>query len=163
MLRKTYSFVFAFLFLISHAYSQVNPLSLKDLSRNTGREYYAGIGDGKPLITVNIISGVNLPGTYHVPIDTDISELLSYAGGTLPHADLSKVFLRNSVSSKGIESKTYNVSKIMESTEPFPILQDKDLVHIESRTSLDSTLKWLTIFSLIATTVSAVVIIDNQD
>ncbi len=53
--------------------------------------YYFISKPGEITMSVNLWGYVRSPGRYEVPISTDLIQLLSYAGGPLPDADLGSV------------------------------------------------------------------------
>jgi protein involved in polysaccharide export with SLBB domain len=53
--------------------------------------YYYISKPGEITMTINLWGHVRNPGRYEVPISTDIVQLVSYAGGPLPEADLGSV------------------------------------------------------------------------
>jgi len=99
-----------------------------------GQEFYVGKDEGKPLITVNIISGVMNSGVYHVPIDTTLAQLIAFAGGAETNAQLDEITIRRQKTKEQIEILQIDFKKIVSSSGPMPTLYDKDIVDIpESR------------------------------
>ncbi|MBT4763103.1 MAG: hypothetical protein HOO06_15530 [Bdellovibrionaceae bacterium] len=135
-------------FLCFPAFAQVLAPFSKSLIG--GSEYFVGRDLGKPLITVNLINGVTKPGVYHIPVDTDLARLLSYAGGSKDTSDLQEVSIRRTENKKESVSLV-DLEYILKSDTPMPKMYNRDVVHIAQKESLDSTLKWISIFSGIAT------------
>lgn len=128
-----------------------------------GTDYYVGLNKGKPLITVNLMSGVRLPGVYHVPIGTDLAELVSYAGGTTPEADLTRVTIRSKTKAQGFNIRTFSFSKIVSENSALPALNDQDVVQFEQAQGLDKTIKWLSIASMAASILSVIIIVSDRN
>ncbi|MBN2011347.1 SLBB domain-containing protein [candidate division KSB1 bacterium] len=83
-----------------------------DLPR--GAQYFLGTTD-ELLIRVNIWGFVRTPGQYMVPSETDLISLLSFAGGPMPSAKLSKIkIVRKSNNSNKEEIIQINVKKYIE-------------------------------------------------
>jgi hypothetical protein len=65
-----------------------------------GAQYFLGTND-QLLIKVNIWGFVAKPGQYLIPSDTDLISLISFAGGPIEGAKLSKIKLIRSIEQKG--------------------------------------------------------------
>jgi hypothetical protein len=126
-----------------------------------GNEYYVGQDVGQPLVTVNLLSGVNQPGVYHVPISTDIAQLISYAGGTTPNADLSDVVVRREKVGTSRTLVSLDLESELKSKHDLTVLQDRDIVHISQKTTMDNTLRWVALISGIASAALSVALIDD--
>ena len=153
--------VLIYLLQSSWAYAQVINPSGSRRPRTGGREYYVGLNLGRPLLTINLIGGVGLPGVYHVPVNTDMAELFSYAGGTLESANLEEVFVRSKIKTGEFKTKHFNFTKLVKSSQALPLVQNRDVIHIQTKDSLDSTLKWVSIASTVVSLVSAIIVIDQ--
>lgn len=140
-----------------------NPYGTKDFSQTLGKEYYVGQSLGQPLMTVNIINGVGAPGVYHVPVNTNMAELFSYAGGATENADLELVTVRSKSKDGTSKVHNFNFEKLVQSPGNLPQIQDKDIVHIETRDKLETSLKWLTLLSLITSITATIVVINDRD
>src|SRR4051812_36025283 len=121
-------------FLSTQVLAQVPGMSLQTLpGGNFGSEFFVGRIQGKPLITVYLLSGVHLPGVYHIPIQTDLGELLSYAGGVAETADVGDISIRSKVD-KTTSMKHYDLDNIVSGSKPLPVLEENDTIHIGTRT-----------------------------
>ena len=125
-----------------------------------GYEYFVGKELGRPLITVNLLSGVREPGVYHVPVNTQISELISYAGGALDSADLGEVRIRRSQGNE-IKLVNYNLAESFREITPLLIVQDRDAIHIPSRTQFENTLRWSTLIATLLSVVASTIVISQ--
>ena len=115
-----------------------------------GSEFFVGKQFGKPLVTVNLISGVSRPGVYHVPVGTDLAQLLAYAGGATGSADLSEISIQRIGANEKPKLVEVDLDEVFQSTSTIPSVADRDIVHIEQKASLDSTVKWISLFSMVA-------------
>ena len=140
--------------------AQVTSPFIKDqgLGTRPGFEYYVGKDLGSPLITVNILSGVREPGVYHVPVNTDLAELVSYAGGATENADLSEIHVRRS-QGKQMKLFEYNLNKEFEVKVDLMMIQDRDVIQIPYKNNLDSTIKWTSLVATLVSVLASVVLI----
>jgi hypothetical protein len=118
----------------------VSPLDIK--SGGVASEFFVGRQLGKPLVTVNLLNGVTRPGVYHVPQGTNIAQLIAYAGGAHPKANLAEISIQRNVAKKP-QLVEVDLDKIIKSTSSFPEVRDSDVVHIDNDVVLDSTVKWV--------------------
>ncbi len=116
----------------------------------SGSEYFAGRIEGKPLIKVNLVGGVRLPGVYHVPVDTNLAEVLSYAGGAVDGAELDAIHVRSMLGMKST-FKTYDFQHLSENTaENYPTIKNDDIIQINvSKDQLARTALWVAIIGSI--------------
>jgi hypothetical protein len=125
-----------------------------------GAEFFVGRIEGKPLITVNLLDGVRLPGVYHIPVQTNMAQLFAYAGG-LSEGDVDGVTVRNQKSG-AVNTAKYDLEKIMDKNEAMPVLQDNDIVHVSmSRDALPRMALWVAIISAVASIVVTTVVIQR--
>ncbi len=144
--------VLAGLFTTQVCFAQIPTLPGQS-AMTPGAEYFAGKFEGKPLIKVNVVSGLRLAGVYHVPIDTDLAELISYAGGATDGAELDEVRV-SSDNQKGREMKVYDFYSISKDNQKMPMLNNGDVVQIDvAKDSLSRTAIWVGIFGTITTVV----------
>ena len=117
----------------------------------SGSEYFVGRIEGKPLVTVYLLSGVHIPGVYHIPIQTDLGELLAYAGGLTDTADVSDISVR-SRADKVPEMRHYDLDNIVSKNKPLPALEENDTIHIGTKT--DTSQRTLLFVSILAAAAS---------
>ena len=160
---KQISIYLVCLFFSVSSVAQISPPRANPFGNTGGSDYYVGLDKGKPLIRVNVLSGVNSPGVYHIPIGTNISELISYAGGANSNADLSDIQIRSKTKAGEFNSKRINLDGLMSESEKLPSLSDQDVIYISQKEGLDNTIKWLTMASLAASIISAIVVISDDD
>jgi hypothetical protein len=154
----------AFIFLFNQmAFAQILMPSRKLGVSREGNEYYVGQDMGQPLLTVNLMSGVHQPGVYHIPVSTDIGQLISYAGGTNDSADLSDVTIRRESSAGAKTVLNLNLERELKSSHALRELQDRDTVHIARKTGFDNSLKWVALMSGLASIALAVATIHDMD
>ena len=140
----------AMLYDSTSALAQVAPPT--NLTTIPVREYYIANDLGRSLVTVHLLNGVTNPGVYHVPVNTDIIELISLAGGVTERSDLSGVSVRRS------ESGSYhiidlNLEKALRDPSDLFKIRDRDVIQIEQKFSPDRVVAWVTVVSAIATVV----------
>ena len=143
------------IFFICQAEAQLPPFGANQ-SMASGSEYFAGRVEGKPLIKLNLVGGVRLPGVYHVPIDTNLAEILSYAGGTVDGAQLDEIHVRSLLGLKS-NFRTYDFSELSKGSSGFPIMSQGDIIQIDvtkdqlARTALIVTIVGSVISVVLAT------------
>ncbi|MEQ1876032.1 MAG: SLBB domain-containing protein [Bdellovibrionia bacterium] len=118
-------------FISSASFAQL-PGNMNALSGN-GSEFFVGRIEGKPLITVNLLNGVNSPGVYHIPIQTNLAQLFAFAGGARESADLTEISIR-SQNVAGTAVKEIDLEEIIAKNQSIPVLADKDTIMMESET-----------------------------
>ena len=104
-------------------------------TRSQAAQYYLGTAD-EIVVPINIWGFVKNPGQYMVPNNTDLISLLSYAGGPVEGAKVSKIrIVRSDIQ---IEKKvlTINVKKYLETgdTRLIPLLRPGDTVVVKGTT-----------------------------
>jgi hypothetical protein len=91
--------------------------------------YVPGVETGEVLISVHIWGEVRTPGTFQIPVGSDLVVALSAAGGPVSTADLDKV--------KVVEGDTeveYSLSEFLEAEgEPLPVLGPGATVYVPER------------------------------
>ena len=161
-MKQLSAYLISFLFCVSSV-AQVSPPRANPFGNTGGSDYYVGLDKGKPLIRVNVLSGVNTPGVYHIPIGTNISELISYAGGANSNADLADIQIRSKTKGGEFSARKVNLDGLMSDKSKLPALSDQDVIYISQKEGLDNTIKWLTMASLAASIISAIVVISDDD
>lgn len=141
------------------AYGQVANASME--SKIPANEFYVGMELGKPLVTINLIGGVRKPGVYHIPVDTNLVQLLAYAGGTEPTSDTDNILIQRWKGEQESELLDVDLDKILKSGPRSVRLQDQDTIHIPQTTTLDSSLRTLTILSTVASIVLSFYLVDD--
>lgn len=134
------------LFFQSLVFAEIPAYQGPNSQRLSGNEFFVGNDLGKPLIAIKLLSGVERPGVYHVPLGTDLSELLSYAGGIKSGAKIDEILVKRNY--LGV-TKNYEVDleKILSSTTSVPKMADNDIIYIDSSVKMEQTIRWITIVS----------------
>ncbi len=115
-----------------------------------GAEYFAGRVEGKPLIKVNLVGGVRLPGVYYIPEDTNLGELLAYAGGATDGAQLEEVQVRSLLGTQA-SFKSYDFLALTKEPVGYPLMRQGDIVQINvEKDQLARTALWVGIIGAIA-------------
>ncbi len=76
---------------LAHAQMEGNLGSGLGFTGSSQAAYYLISKSGEITMPVNLWGFVKNPGRYEIPISTDLVQLLSYAGGPLPDADMGSV------------------------------------------------------------------------
>ena len=128
MQRKILISLLMGVFFSSQSWAQMTAYGLGQMPfSGSVHEYSVGKQAGRPMITVNLLNGVAIPGVYHIPIDTSMTDLFSYAGGTIESAALDDIVVRradNTVSRVDFQG-------IMKSGKPIPVLNNQDVVQFK--------------------------------
>lgn len=127
-----------------------------------GAEFWVGKEQGKPLITVNLLNGVGTPGIYHVPIDTNIAQLIAYAGGTPQNAEIDAIEIRRSKTKDETEIIYLNYVSLSRKQGALPVLVDRDVIFIPVARNLERTLQYIGLVSgFLAIILSSIAIRDS--
>lgn len=151
-----------FIFTQTIALAQIPSFDQTRGSATGGSEFFVGKNLGRPLVTVNLVNGVQKPGVYHIPVQTDLAQLLSYAGGAGPNSDLEDITIRRRQLGK-TQLVNVDLEKILKSTSSIPELQHNDIIHIDQDITTAQTTVWLGIISSLATIALTMVLIDNNN
>ncbi len=65
--------------------------AVSDLSARSIAEYFYSRTGNEILTPIRILGGVQLPGIYHVPRETELATLIALSGGALNDADITKM------------------------------------------------------------------------
>lgn len=145
------------LFLIICVFSNANFAAAQfssptNMAATSAREYYVARDMGKQLLTVHLLNGVTSPGVYHVPVDTDLAQLIAYAGGAVPTSDLSEIVIRRGQRGS-YQITNLDLEKSLRSKDDLFHMQDQDIVQIEQKFNPEKPLQYVGIFSAIASMV----------
>lgn len=133
------------------------------MQEGRGSEFFVGRIEGKPLVKVQLLSGVHFPGVYHIPVNTNLAGLIAYAGGAVELADLDDVSVRSTSGEKS-SVRNYDLSRIIKKNETLPEMQENDIVRIPTDTvdSLNKAYIWTGIFGILSTAALSVVLIHQN-
>lgn len=109
-------------------------------------EYFVGKEYGRPLVSIILVGGVAKPGIYHVPMGTNLVQLLAYAGGPTEKADLEDISVRRG-SAENQSIIFFNLKRILSSTGSIPSVNDGDVVNLPLKLSIDKSLTWVNLIS----------------
>lgn len=156
---KKFAALFMSLLSVQNTWAQLFDNSKQ--ASSLANEFFVGKEYGKPLVKVNLVSGVQRPGVYHVPEGTDLAEVVAYAGGTSERADLNDITIVRTV---GKQKSYLDVDFERRLTRPgeIPIISNHDIVHIPINRSLDRTMTWVGILSGLASIALAVAVIEDR-
>jgi SLBB domain len=151
---------FAFLLIIvpmSRAVSQVpteTELGASKQSNLSRPGYYFYAKPFEVTMTVNLWGEVPQQGVYIIPTNTDIIQLISFAGGPRERSDLNEVLLYRTSPKKDQRGRTLlniNVRDILEGKSPTVPLAPGDMIVIKGIPEGLSLQEWLTILNTGAT------------
>jgi hypothetical protein len=129
-MKKLLSFLISWMMLIPHAFSQNEVFTMKKSVNNT-QEYFAGSYPGTVMMKVNLLGGVNRPGVYNVPINSELTSVLTYAGGPSKEAEVDEVFVR-SKKGDGYEVKKINLENFFKDINEKPYrLKPDDYIYVK--------------------------------
>ncbi len=124
--------------------------------------YYYISKPGEITMPINLWGHVRNPGRYEVPISTDIVQLVSYAGGPLPEANLSSVRINRTVRrDDAIRTVEYevNLNHLDRLDEKARDLEPGDTVFIEASSySFREVFDLVTTLAIVTASVANVVI-----
>jgi len=129
--------------------TELNSAKQSSLSR-PGYFYYA-----KPFevtMTVNLWGEVPQQGVYVIPTNTDIIQLISYAGGPKEHSNLNEVLLYRVSGKKDVKEKTLftiAVRDILEGKSPTVPLAPGDMIVVKR---IPDSLTWQDVLMIVNTT-----------
>ena len=157
-----YRFIASVLLFVFHVEAVAQSL---DLGKSKGRgqaEYYNSNEEKRLTNQVNLVGGVNSPGVYHFPDNTNLMEAISLAGGYLSNADLSKVYIKRNTDN-GLKIYQYNLADSMQDNKDFPAIRNMDTVLIETQdTSVTSTLTLVaTLLGIVSSSLLIYVTVNN--
>lgn len=159
-MRKFIAATCALLMFSNSAWAQLSTVGTQLGSGSPANEFFVGRELGKPLVTVNLLSGVARPGVYHIPTGTDLAGLIAYAGGAMDKSDMTEVSLRR-LENGSTTQHDINFQKIANSQKAFPQLANNDVVYIPPRNTLENTITWIALLSSIASVALSVALIND--
>lgn len=129
-----------------------------NMAATSVREFYVARDMGKPLLTVHLLNGVTSPGVYHIPVDTDVAQLIAYAGGAVPTSDLSEITVRRG-KGNNLQITSLDLEKALRSRDDLFHMHDQDIVQIEQKFNAEKPLQYVGIISAIASVVLSVYLV----
>jgi len=141
-------------------------LKLMDDRKNVQRgqaEYFNMNKDQRFEVQVNLVGGVQTPGVYHFPDNTNLIEALSLAGGTVPNADLGDVRVKRQLPNGTFQTYKYDLRNIVsDEKSPFPVITNKDTVLVNTSNSNQTIVTTLSIVSVLLSTIATVYIVKKN-
>ena len=134
---KKFTFIAAILlpiFFVESAYAiDLRMIEDQKRSQRGQAEYFNTNKDQRFELRVNMVAGVQMPGIYHLPDNTNLLEAISLAGGTATNADLSNVYVKRPNQGGTFDTYHYDLSKLV-SNKDFkpPVIGDHDTILIET-------------------------------
>jgi len=96
----------------------------------TASEYRAGQYPGAVLMPVQLWGAVQKPGSFELPVKTDLTTFLSFAGGPTKDAEMDSVTIRRTSRGKTEILKVDLDELFSNSRTSPPVLEPNDVVHI---------------------------------
>lgn len=129
-----------------------------------GNEFMSGQEPGVVMMKVNLWGAVKRPGIHHIPVKTDLIELMSYAGGPNDNAIMDEITIKRSV---GKEQKIISVdlSQVIHGQKHYDLgLKPDDIVVIPASQPWVSQnfVTLALVVSIVASTVLSVKIINEK-
>lgn len=129
-MKKILSFCISWVMITSTVFSQDEVFTMKKTMNNT-QEYFAGAYPGTVMMKVNLLGGVNKPGVYNVPVNSELTSVLTYAGGPSKEAEVGEVFIRSKKGSD-YEVKKVNLENFFKDSNEKPFrLKPDDYVYVK--------------------------------
>jgi hypothetical protein len=158
------TFVLFFFILPTFSFANEEVFSLKKTVPINMQEYFAEARPGSVMMKVNIMGSVNKPGVYNVPVNSELSSVLTFAGGPSIDANIEEVMIRSKHGEKTKIKRVDLVKFFKDSSENPYILKPNDYVYLQPREKLISNdvLQTTILVSTILSIVVAMVIIENR-
>lgn len=122
--------------------------------------YYVVAKPFEVTMTINVWGEIPLQGLYVVPVQTDIVQIISYAGGPKEKSDLEDILIYRATDSKKSNAQRtmmrVNVVDIVEGEKRPMVLQPGDMIVVKK---IPDALTWLDIFAITTTITSLLTLI----
>lgn len=129
-----------------------------------GNEFLSGQDYGTTLMRVHLLGAVGKPGAHMIPKNSDLTTLLSYAGGPGPDAEIDSITIKRATKS-GYEVIEYDLEEFLSDKKVQDIkLSPNDIVHVPQKKKFlsDNSLKALTVVSTVLGIVVSAIVIDDK-
>lgn len=148
------SLVSSFDLMQSEAYSRYS----------TGNEYISGQEPGVVMMKVNLWGAVRRPGIHHIPVKTNLIELMSFAGGPNDNAILDEVTIKR-ISGNEQKKIAVDLAEVIHTHKNYDLLlKPDDIIVVPAAKPWVSQDLFMTamIISVVASTVLSVHLIENR-
>lgn len=132
---------------------------------SVGNEFISGNDPGVVMMKVNLWGAVFKPGIHHIPVNTDLIGLLSYAGGPNDKAILDEVIIKRNQNGKQ-KKISIDLQQIIHEQKVYNLaLQPDDIIVVPAKQPLlsDDTLLVTGFLATILTAVFTGVLIDQNN
>jgi SLBB domain len=116
----------------AHAASSGITFSKEIMGSPKGSEYVSGDYPGAVMMKINLWGSVNKPGIHYVPAKTDLSTLLSYAGGPMEKAILDDVIIKRTIGGTQTVMHVDMEEVLNKADKKPPILEANDTVLVNA-------------------------------
>ncbi len=144
--------IITFFFFVFPLLAQVSTETEINTSSKIGEirpGYYVLAKPFEVTMTINVWGEIPLQGLYVVPVQTDIVQIISYAGGPKEKSDLEDVLIYRATDIKKSTARRtmirVNVVDIVEGQKQQMILQPGDMIVVKK---IPQELTWLDIFTI---------------
>lgn len=130
-----------------------------------GSEYISGQDPGVVMMRVNLWGAVKRPGIHHIPVKTNLIELMSYAGGPNDNAIIESITIKRNL---GLEQKKISIdlSEIIHDQKQYDlVLKPDDIIVVPaSKPWISQDMFMLAmVMSIIASTVLSIQFISDNN
>lgn len=133
------------------------PSEFEGLKKEPGSFYYSPTSKGKVLVPINVWGEVNKAGLHYIPIDSNIAQGLSLAGGPKSTAALDAVRLTKNINGK-IEEFKFDLGKGGDA-EVYKIkLEPGDTLFVEKEHFYENRAYYTGLFGIAATILSSILL-----
>lgn len=133
------------------------PSDFEGIKKESGALFYSSSTKGKVLIPVNVWGEVNKSGLHFIPVDTNLVQGLSLAGGPKSSGVLDNIKLTRNVDGK-IEEFTFNLER-GGTIEAYQLkLNPGDTIFVEKEYFYENRSYYTGLIAVIATVLSSVIL-----
>lgn len=131
----------------------------------TGNEYISGQEAGIVMMKVNLWGAVKRPGIHHIPVKTNLIELMSFAGGPNDNAILDSITIKRNL---GVEQKKISVdlSEVIHDQKKYDLVLKPDDIIVVPATQpwiSQNTFMLAMIISIVSSTILSIKLIDDSN
>lgn len=134
------------------------PSEVKDIGKSGGAIFYSPSIKGKILIPVNIWGQVQKSGLHFIPLETNLVQGISLAGGPTSSANLERVKISRTNNKGGIDSEKFDLRYGGGKEASLKILRPGDTIFIEKSTFSEDRAYYTSLFGVVATILSTILI-----
>ena len=134
------------------------PSEVKNLGKSAGSIFYSPSLKGKILIPVNIWGEVKKSGLHFVPLETNLPQGISFAGGPSSSAKLKSVQVSRFDKNGEIISEEYDMRRGGGKEAALKVLKPGDTVFVEKSTFTEDRAYYTSLIGVVTTILSSILI-----